>query len=64
VSLHLAARCDHSGLTGLCRETLQTNTDDEPEAIDIATHAGWDMGGDGTDLCPGHAPGASEEPTR
>ncbi|MEU8740538.1 hypothetical protein [Streptomyces halstedii] len=55
MSLHLTVRCDRSGPTGLCRETLQTHTDDEPEAIDIATRAGWDMGSDGTDNCPHHA---------
>ncbi|MFJ2568910.1 hypothetical protein ACIOYT_00620 [Streptomyces halstedii] len=55
MSLHLTVRCDQSGPTGLCRESLQTHTDDEPEAIDIANRAGWDMGGDGTDRCPNHA---------
>ncbi|MEU0098242.1 hypothetical protein [Streptomyces sp. NPDC006267] len=56
MSLHLTVRCDRSGPTGLCQQSLQTGTDDEPEAIDIATHAGWDMGGDGVDHCPNHAP--------
>ncbi|WP_411095973.1 hypothetical protein [Streptomyces sp. 020-2-3H-GM] len=54
MSLHLTVRCDQSGPTGLCRESLPTQTDDEPEAIDIATRAGWDMGG-GIDHCPHHA---------
>lgn len=52
MSLHLTVRCDRSGPTGLCQASLNTSTDDEAEAIDIATHAGWNMGGDGTDHCP------------
>lgn len=64
MSLHLTVRCDRSGPTGLCRAALQTSTDDEPEAIDIATHAGWDMGGDGADLCPNCATTETEGATR
>ncbi|MFF5642966.1 hypothetical protein [[Kitasatospora] papulosa] len=59
MSLHLTVRCDRSGPTGLCQASLNTSTDDEAEAIDIATHAGWNMGGDGTDHCPACTP----EPT-